>query len=163
MKILSIDPGLSCGWACVNAENPATCSVKLYFFGTWNLKGNRFEGAGFRFLRFKNYLETICINGFPDFVVYEEIRKHLGTDAAHCYGGIVAHLQAWCEEKKIPYSGVPVGTIKKHATGKGNADKETMIQAAKKLWEPEVEVENSDEADALFLLRYACQNILSSK
>jgi len=38
-----------------------------------------------------------------------------------------------------------------------------MIQSAKKLWEPEVEVANSDEADALFLLRYACQNILSSK
>lgn len=161
MKILSIDPGIHCGWACLNAQNPATCDLQSYVWGTWNLAGNRFEGAGFRFLRFKNCLETISINGLPDIVIYEEVRGHLGTDAAHLYGGIVSHLQAWCEEKKIPYSGVPVGTIKKHATGKGNADKDTMLLAAKNLWG--LDVTNSDEADALFILHYACQNLLPKK
>ncbi len=33
----------------------------------------------------------------------------------------MGHLTAWCEHHNIPYQGVPVGTIKKHATGKGNA------------------------------------------
>ena len=31
-------------------------------------------------------------------------------------------LTAWCEEHELPYQGVPVGTIKRYATGKGNAD-----------------------------------------
>ena len=37
---------------------------------------------------------------------------------------VPATLTAWCEHHQIPYQGVPVGTIKKHATGKGNAGKE---------------------------------------
>ena len=55
----------------------------------------------------------------------------MGVDAAHAYGGFMAHLTAWCEHHNIPYAGVPVGTIKKHATGKGNASKDLMIGAAK--------------------------------
>lgn len=161
MKILALDPGLHTGWACVNAEDPVRCNLKFYLFGTWNLSGNRFEGAGFRFLRLRNYLDTFSIDSLPNLIVYEEVRRHLGTDAAHLYGGIIAHLQAWCEEKKIPYSGIPVGTIKKHATGKGNADKATMLLAAQNFWG--LDVENSNEADALFILRYACQNLIPKK
>ena len=64
-------------------------------------------------------------------VYFEEVRRHLGTDAAHIYGGLLGVVTAWCEEHEIPYQGVPVGEIKKHATGKGNADKGAMIAAAK--------------------------------
>ncbi len=45
--------------------------------------------------------------------------------------GRVATLTAWAELRGIPYEGVPVGTIKRHATGKGNAAKEAMIAAAR--------------------------------
>ena len=47
----------------------------------------------------------------------------LGTDAAHVYGGFLATLTSWCEQRAIAYQGVPVGTIKRFITGKGNADK----------------------------------------
>jgi Holliday junction resolvasome RuvABC endonuclease subunit len=61
----------------------------------------------------------------------------------------MAHLTAWAENRKIPYSGVPVGTIKKHATGKGNANKEAMIAAAVAMgYRPA----DDNEADALALL-----------
>jgi hypothetical protein len=64
-------------------------------------------------------------------VYFEEVRRHAGVDAAHAYGGFMAHLTAWCEHHQIPYQGVPVGTIKKHATGKGNANKDQMIGAVR--------------------------------
>ena len=55
----------------------------------------------------------------------------------------------WLEDKNIPYSGVPVGTIKKHVTGKGNANKQAIINAVRGLgFDPR----DDNEADALALL-----------
>ena len=46
---------------------------------------------------------------------------------------------------KIPYRGVPVGTIKRHVTGQGNADKEAVIAAVRALgFDPA----DDNEADA---------------
>lgn len=76
----------------------------------------------------------------------------MGVDAAHAYGGFMAHLTAWCEHHQIPYQGVPVGTIKKHATGKGNASKAEMIAAAQaRGFTPA----DDNHADALALLDWA--------
>ena len=106
-----------------------------------------------RFLRFKRWLTELkqTSNGI-DAVYFEEVRRHLGVDAAHAYGGFMAHLTAWCEHHQIPYQGVPVGTIKKHATGKGNASKDEMIAAMKALGHSP---SDDNEADALALLHYA--------
>ena len=38
---------------------------------------------------------------------------------------------SWAEFDDLSYEGVPVGTIKRHATGKGNAPKEAINAAAK--------------------------------
>lgn len=82
-------------------------------------------------------------------VWFEEVRRHEGVDAAHVYGGLMATLTAWCEEYTIPYSGIGVGVIKKHITGKGNANKEAVITAIKaKGFEPA----DDNEADALAIL-----------
>jgi hypothetical protein len=85
-------------------------------------------------------------------IAFEEVRAHAGTDAAHLYGGFLAHLSAWCEERTIAYQGVPVGTIKRYATGKGNADKAAMIAAMRaRGFAPA----DDNEADALALLLWA--------
>lgn len=107
-----------------------------------------------RFLRFRRWLlELHSTLGPIDEVYYEEVRRHQGTDAAHVYGGFLAHLSAFCEEqhRPIPYAGIPVGTIKKSATGKGNAGKDMMIAAATDLG---FDVKDDNEADAIHLLRY---------
>ncbi len=80
------------------------------------------------------------------------MRRHVSTDAAHAYGGFLATLTAWCEHHQIPYQGVPVGTIKKHATGKGNASKEEMVASARVRGHTPVD---DNEADALALLHWA--------
>ena len=85
-------------------------------------------------------------------VVFEEVRRHLGTSAGHIYGGYLAHLTAWAEANRIPYQGIPVGTIKRHIAGKGNADKRAVIAAVKALgFNPA----DDNEADALALLHWA--------
>jgi Holliday junction resolvasome RuvABC endonuclease subunit len=90
--------------------------------------------------------------GGLDMIVYEQVRRHAGTDASHAYGGWLAILSAWCEQNSIAYEGVPVGTIKRYATGKGNADKAAMIAAMRaRGFAPA----DDNEADALALLLWA--------
>ena len=142
---LAIDPGTKCGWAiCVN---------EVYTAETWDLSGRKGDGAGMRYIRLRKSLERI-LGEFEIFeVAFEEVRGHKGTIAAHVYGGIVAIITAWCEEKKIPYFGVPVGTIKKFATGYGNANKDAMVEAARREFE-HVSIDDDNQADALWILRY---------
>jgi len=147
MTILGIDPGSNAGWA-VRYEDGR------YDSGVWELqpqRTRRFDGGGMRYVRFKKYLAELLDLAKPDQVVFEEVRRHKGVDAAHCYGAIVGHLMAMCEERGIPYTTVRVSDVKKTATGKGNADKEKILAAAREKW-PEHEFRSSDEADARFIV-----------
>lgn len=146
--ILAMDLGTTTGWALM-ARDGSIIS------GTEHFKPQRFEGGGMRYLRFKRWLTEIkqSSNGI-DAVYFEEVRRHLGVDAAHAYGGFMAHLTAWCEHHNIPYQGVPVGTIKKHATGRGNASKGEIIAAIKVRGHVPCD---DNEADALALLYFAME------
>nr|WP_052473387.1 hypothetical protein [Paramagnetospirillum magnetotacticum] len=120
--------------------------------GTMQFRPSRYEGGGMRYLRFRSWLDHL-LNSAKEIgsVCFEEVRRHAGTDAAHLYGGFLAHLSAWCELNDIPYQGVPVGTIKRHATGKGNAGKDAVIAAMRaKGFNPE----DDNEADALAILTW---------
>ena len=147
--ILALDLGTHTGWA-LHQHDGAIIS------GTQHFTPSRFEGGGMRFLRFKHWLtETKQAAETIDAVFFEEVRRHAGVDAAHAYGGFLAHLTAWCEHHSIPYEGVPVGTIKKHVTGKGNADKDAVIAAIRNRgFSPS----DDNEADALALLDWALRH-----
>lgn len=145
MRILALDLGTKTGWALGEP-------YKSLVSGTQKFDPGRFEGGGMRYLRFRTWLTELNRNSPPDSVYFEEVRRHLSTDSAHAYGGFMAHLTAWCEDYKIPYAGIPVGTIKKFACGKGNADKKMMIKAAKDLGFAPCD---DNEADAIHILRYA--------
>ena len=144
--LLALDLGTTTGWALRQSDGSLTSGTECF-------RPQRFEGGGMRFLRFKRWLNEVRSACHPINAVYfEEVRRHAGVDAAHAYGGFMGHLTAWCEHHDIPYQGVPVGTIKKHATGKGNADKTAMIAAA----QARGHTPNDDnEADALALLHWA--------
>jgi hypothetical protein len=145
-SILALDLGSTTGWAIRNDR----CRI---LHGTAEFRPTRFEGGGMRYLRFERWLdETRKIAGGIDVVYFEEVRRHAGTDAAHVFGGFLATLTAWCEAHCIPYQGVPVGTIKRFATGKGNADKQAMVAAIR---ERGFEPEDDNEADAIAILLWA--------
>jgi hypothetical protein len=156
LVILTLDLGTTTGWALRSANGPVA-------HGFVSFKSQRFEGGGMRYLRFGRWLaDMLALSGSQTgsqttltgigAVYFEEVRRHLGVDAAHVYGGLLATLTAWCEHHQIPYQGVPVGTIKRHATGKGNAGKAEVIAAMKALGHP---VTDDNEADALALLHWA--------
>ena len=160
LVILALDLGTTTGWALRSANGPVA-------HGFVSFKSQRFEGGGMRYLRFGRWLaDMLALSGQQGgsqtgsqtnltgigSIYFEEVRRHLGVDAAHVYGGLLATLTAWCEHHQIPYQGVPVGTIKRHATGKGNAGKAEVIAAMKALGHP---VTDDNEADALALLHWA--------
>lgn len=152
--ILALDLGTTTGWA-MHAPCAGTAS------GTMSFKPGRFEGGGMRYLRFRRWLtELKATTEGIEAVYFEEVRRHAGVDAAHAYGGFLATLTAWCEHYGIPYSGVPVGTIKKHATGKGNADKAAMVTAIRALGHAPAD---DNEADAIALLSWAMADCHSAQ
>jgi len=146
--ILALDLGTSTGWALRSAEGLITS-------GTASFRPGRYDGGGMRYLRFTNWLTEIDrLSGPIAAIWFEEVRSHAGTDAAHVYGGLMATLTAWAELRGVPYAGVPVGTIKRHATGKGNAPKAAMIAAARaRGFSPA----DDNEADAIALLLWAIE------
>lgn len=147
--LLALDLGTRTGWALRSSDGHITS-------GSESFRPQRFEGGGMRFLRFKRWLTEIKSQADGIGALYfEEVRRHASTDAAHAYGGFLATLTAWCEHHQIPYQGVPVGTIKKHATGRGNAGKDQVIVAVRSRGHAPVD---DNEADALALLHWAIQD-----
>jgi hypothetical protein len=144
--ILALDLGQKTGWAVRSADG-AIASGMVEF------RPGRFEGGGMVYLRFRAWLQEVDETaGGIGAVYFEEVRFHAGVTAAHVHGGFLAHLTAWAEMNRIPYRGVPVGTIKRHITGKGNASKEEVIAAVRALgFDPT----DDNEADAIALLDWA--------
>jgi Holliday junction resolvasome RuvABC endonuclease subunit len=148
LTILALDLGTTTGWALRTRDGSITS-------GTHTFRPQRFEGGGMRFLRFKRWLTDLKANAEGiDALHFEEVRRHVSTDAAHAYGGFLATLTSWCEHHQIPYQGVPVGTIKKHATGRGNAGKDDMVAAMRGRGHAP---SDDNEADALAILYWAVE------
>ena len=147
-SLLALDLGTSTGWALRTADDYTSS-------GTVLLKHTRYDGGGMRFLRFRRWLEDLDQDAGPiEAIYFEEVRRHVGTDAAHIYGGLLAVLSAWCEEHLVAYQGVPVGPIKRFATGKGHADKAAVIDAIRSRgFAPR----DDNEADALAILLWAIE------
>lgn len=139
-SLLALDLGTTTGF-CIGHRGATTS-------GRANFKPDRYSGGGMRFVKFRKWLNELKAAYPVGMVVFEEVRRHAGTDAAHVYGGLMATLTAWCEENGIPYEGVPVGEIKRSWTGKGNAPKEAMILEAVKRGHAPID---DNEADAIAL------------
>jgi crossover junction endodeoxyribonuclease RuvC len=151
MSLLALDLGTTTGYKVGNKQ----ASVS----GVLDLKPSRWEGGGMRGVKFRQKLQQMHDAFTITRVVYEEVHRHRGTDAAHIYGGLLMILTAWCEESDIPYEGVGVGTIKKFWTGKGNADKATMVaEAESRGFSPS----DDNEADAIALFEMKVGEIVWS-
>lgn len=145
---LALDIATTTGWALEGTDGYIAS-------GTVSFKNSRYDGGGMRFLRFRRWLEQIDEDAGPIGAVYfEEIRRHVSNDSGQVQGGFVAVLTSWCEEHLVAYQGVPVGTIKRFATGKGNADKAAVIDAMRARGHAPVD---DNEADALAMLHWALE------
>lgn len=144
-KILALDVATHCGWA-----------VSRSIYGVWDLTPKRDESAGMRLIRFRHKLKEVINNEGIDLVVFERPGgRHVG--AVIVYSELQGQVKVVCEDLGIQYRGYSSQEIKKFATGKGNANKATMIEAAKnKLDYPG---KDDNEADALWLLELAINDL----
>ena len=141
MNILALDPATECGWAHSRGQS-----------GTWSLRVRSDESDGMRLVRLQAKLDEIKHALGVDLLVFEAARAMRFGNATRVAGEIGGAVKLWATHNGINYRGYSPSEIKRHATGKGNADKLAMFEAARVKWP---RVAGEDEADALWLLDLA--------
>jgi Holliday junction resolvasome RuvABC endonuclease subunit len=145
MNILANDIGTQTGWARTDRNGAVHSGTEKFQYG-------RMERPDHRWLRFRAFLAEERTADKIHVVYYEDVKQHAGTLAAHVYGGFLAMLEMWCAANNVPLRPVGVGQVKKHWTGKGNADKTAMVETARaKGFHPK----DNNQADALAILALA--------
>jgi len=142
LPILALDPGRHTGWAFLYADESYAI-----IYGT-----SKFEEPphGQTLAALADWLADVLTKEEPAILAYESpIRFGGGWELMSQFAGVIKLV---CWRREILCIGVAPKTIKKHATGSGNASKMEMMAAARtRGWAPK----NDHEADALFVLSYA--------
>ena len=146
--VLALDLGTTTGWAMQSVGSTIES-------GTVSFRPSRYDGGGMRYCDFAAGWTSMSTNAAGIGVVYfEEVRGTPARTRRIIYGGLLATLTAWCEQRSIAYQGVPVGTIKRFITGKGNADKQPVMNAVRaRGFSPA----DDNEADAIAILLWAIE------
>lgn len=166
--VIGLDPATSFGWGVLRPDGTRAAS------GQWDLSLRKGEGAAMPLVRLRGLLSDLH-RAFPDAVYgYELVERHVryingrqetNTYAAQQYGRLVGTALGYIQTITDRYIGIPVGTVKKAATGKGNASKEAMLAAAVARWSSDCldssrpPVQGEDEADALWVAMAALDMI----
>lgn len=135
MKILALDIATKTGWKTETSS------------GVWDLKPNRGESEGMRVVRFKAKVRELIDLEKIELIAYE---RPAGMHKASIMvaSEMVGVLKDLCIEKNVDLACYSANEIKKFATGKGNANKESMIKSAiEKGFNPK----DDNEADAIHL------------
>jgi Holliday junction resolvasome RuvABC endonuclease subunit len=90
--------------------------------------------------------------------VFESGRNSRHGRAVAVAGQLQGLIEVWCLDNEIDYRGYSPSEIKRWATGKGNADKDRVANAAIHRW-PDTKFECWDQADALWLLDLAVRDL----
>lgn len=153
MRILGIDPGSRCGWALYD-----TVSKEFLVSGVWDLTPPRGCSPGVRYLRLRSRLAEV-LEAYPEIdVLAVEAAHHRGGAATEYAIGIVTHCQAWAAEQGVEVLQVRATTVKRVATGRGNASKDEMMDAAEAMWKG-VHFRSDDEADARWIAVAAAEEV----
>ena len=145
MKILSIDQGTKTGWAA-KYDNHEESGVEDFSVRSG-------ESAGMKFIKFNAWLKGMVNTINPDIIVFEQ-PHHRGGAATRVSVGFSTRIEEMATVYKTNYKMVNSSTVKKFATGKGNAGKPEMIKRAKALF-PDLEIIDDNHADALLILEWA--------
>ncbi len=147
MNILALDLATKTGWAHSCGES-----------GVWDLSVRRDESSGMRLLRLRARLgEVMGLQPF-DIMVFETAVCSPKTRSGYGTGvELITTAKLWALDHGIEHCGYAPSAIKKHATGKGNANKEKMLAAALKKWNRAFEDDN--HVDACWLLSFAMQEL----
>ena len=143
MKILTLDTATQFGWAVHNG-------VEITDFGTWDCSSKAGELVGARLMRAHTAIDAAMHKHKPGLVVHERVMRHISADSAHLYGALVGVVQIVCYAHGMNSVPIHWASIKKHATGKGNANKAKMLAAAQENW-PNLRITDDNQADAMWM------------
>jgi Holliday junction resolvasome RuvABC endonuclease subunit len=144
VNILALDQASKCGVAYQLVGEKA--KVEL-----WDLSIKNKESQGMKWLRFEAKLINFIKKNDIKIIAYELPAGRNINPIIHS-SKLICIVEKACADLGLEYIEMATGSIKKFATGNGNAKKDLMIEFAKKLWGYEGEDDN--EADALHILHY---------
>ena len=146
MTILALDTATKTGWAI-------TQDGKLIESGVQDFTKQRGDSNGILFLNFRIWLTKMLLRNIT-LVVYE-MAHHRGGAATEICVNLTGRVQEMCSELKIEYTAIHSNTLKKWATGVGNADKqEMMVRASIELGRRPLD---DNEADAVLMAKWASE------
>lgn len=148
MKILALDCATKTGWCLLDEAG------KIIESGVQSFDKRRGESNGLVFLRFRNWIAKLIEfrPGGAQLLVYERAHMRGGAATELCVG-LQTRVQEAAAEREIEALPIPSTTLKKWATGSGQAKKIDMIRVASKhLGRPPID---DNEADAVLLAMYA--------
>lgn len=106
-----------------------------------------------KFAEFSFWLNCFLDEHHADVIVYEQAH-HQGGPATRLLVGLAAIIELIAVQRDIKVRTVHTGTLKKHATGFGNAKKFEVLEAAAAM-HPTIEILDDNHCDALWLLHWA--------
>jgi Holliday junction resolvasome RuvABC endonuclease subunit len=175
--VLGLDLGTNCGYSYAYVKDkelivPEKLNMHI---GQWDLSAGPYDSGALRFVRLRQFLSVLK----PDLIAFEDVRytpsekltkfnMHaiLARAATSCefFGALKATVSSWAEENGVSCGSFPIGTIKRRATGKGNANKSDMIKACNEMFRTEFDSENyetagyDNAADSAFVCLLALEN-----
>lgn len=124
MKILALDMATKTGWCLYDCP-----SHQVIESGVQTFDKRRGESNGLNFLRFRKWLESFVAGFRPDLIAYERAHFRGGAATELCVG-FQTRAQEVAAGAGIEAAPVATGTLKRFATGAGNASKGEMVKAA---------------------------------
>lgn len=159
LPVLSLDLATKTGWSLRDRAGRKMSGVQEFAL-------KRGESRGMRFLRFRKWLNEMFQlaelgnkydETLPGLIIYEQAH-HRGGHATELAVGLVTDVLAEAARHGLEHMPVHTGSLKKWATGKGNAGKSMMIEKAKELF-PDVDIIDDNHADALLLMAYGLSEV----
>ena len=143
-RLLALDVATHTGWKTKSAS------------GVWSLKPNRGESEGMRVVRFKAKVREMIEMEQINLIAYER-PAGLHKSSIMVASEMIGVLKDLCIERNVDLCCYSASEIKKFATGKGNANKDAMVVAAKHLgFEPQ----DDNETDAIHLYNLVSDELL---
>lgn len=145
INIAAIDQATLCG---ISYEKAGTNKAVVDLWDL-NLKGK--QSQGMKWILFESRLKKFLLENEILLVAYELPAGQHKNAIIHA-SKLICIIEKICCEIEIDYIEFSAKSIKKFATGNGNAGKPLMVEYAKKLWGYEGEDDN--ESDSLHILNY---------
>lgn len=146
MKVLALDLATTTGFALL-ANGIVTHGAQAF------PRIHDQEHPGLRYLRFQRWLRDRIGEDKPKAIVVESAGHFRSLPAQSICVGFRGILLSTSSYYDIPLHEVTNSRLKKWATGKGRADKEEMLKAARRRW-PLERFKDDNACDAFLLLRY---------